>query len=140
MKQIAELLIVVISLLPERVIACIQGDPCGPKSSSEYGEPMKLSPGELRKRLIHCELPRLPGDIDAQGTVVVQLLVTTQGTVGCIKIMRGDTLLNEAAIVAVRKWTFRPLIVKGKAVPMLGLVAVYVSWDADKMRKECKKD
>ena len=142
MKQIAVLLIGVISLLPERLIACTRDDPCDPTSSSQYGEPVKLSPGQLRKRLIHCELPRLSGALDAQATVLVQLLVTPKGTVGCAKMIRGSDLIevNNAAMIAVKKWIFRPLKVTGKAVPVRGFVSVFVSWDVDKMRKDCKKD
>ena len=96
-----------------------------------------MSTPDLRRRLIHCELPRVPGDINAQGTVLVQILVMSDGTVGCIRIITGHPLLREAAMVALRKWTFRPLIVKGNGVPMLGLVPVLVSRDTDKMTRHC---
>ena len=139
MKPIAVLVLSLVSFLPEGVMACKEDDPCEPTSSSQYGNPVKLSPKELRKRLIHCEQPRLPGTLDAQGTVLVQLLVTPKGRVGCAKIIHGHTLLKEAVIVAVKEWTFRPLMVKGKPVPVLGVVGVFVSWDFEKMRKHCRR-
>ena len=140
MKQIAVLLVTVVSLLPEVATACTVDDPCDPTSSSRYGEPVKLSPGNLRGRLIHCELPTLPSTLDAQGTVVLRVLVSPKGNVECTKVIYGLDLLNKAAIVAVKKWRFRPIIVKGKSVAMLGVVAVLVSWDADRMRKHCKTE
>jgi hypothetical protein len=59
--------------------------------------------------------------------------------VGCAKIIYGHDLLNEAAMTAVKKWTFRPLLIKGKAVPVVGIVGVFVSWNTEKMREYCKK-
>jgi hypothetical protein len=56
-------------------------------------------------------------------------------------MIRGSDLIevNNAAMIAVKKWIFRPLKVTGKAVPVQGFVIVFVSWDVGEMRKYCRK-
>jgi hypothetical protein len=76
----------------------------------EKGKPVRIKASELKKRIIHCDIPILPGDIDAKGTVIVQVLITPEGKVDCAKAIHGHPIINSAAIEAVKKWTFKPIL------------------------------
>jgi protein TonB len=53
-----------------------------------------------------------------QGTVVVQFLVTAQGTVGEVRVVSGDSRLSGAVVEAVKRWRFQPGTFQGRPVPM----------------------
>ena len=54
--------------------------------------------------------PRRARQRGYQGTVILEVLVTTKGTAGRIKVFQssGHRLLDEAAILSVKKWRFEP--------------------------------
>jgi protein TonB len=59
------------------------------------------------------------------GTVIVQTLVLTNGTVGDTRVVKSDSaLLDDAAMAAVRQWKFKPALAKGKAVAVWVMVPV----------------
>ena len=54
-----------------------------------------------------------------EGTVVLSILINEAGKVGDVKVLRpagGSVGLNEAAVAAAKKWTFRPAVKAGKKV------------------------
>ena len=51
-----------------------------------------------------------------EGTVVVQALVGRDGLVKDTRIVKSIPLLNDAAIAAVKQWTFKPATAKGEPV------------------------
>jgi protein TonB len=61
-----------------------------------------------------------------QGTVVLKLVISEQGAVTDISIHKssGFSSLDTAAIEAVRKWRWSPLLRDGRAVPITGLVQI----------------
>jgi TonB family protein len=59
-----------------------------------------------------------------QGVVILELLVDAQGTVRDLKVMRSVPMLDEAAMEAVRQWTFTPTLLNGNPVPVLLTVTV----------------
>ena len=62
---------------------------------------------------------------NAQGNVILQIVVQADGSVGEVTVVRGLGYgLDENAIEAVRKWTFEPPIANGAPVPFRVTVAV----------------
>ena len=61
-----------------------------------------------------------------QGDVYIEAVVTVDGTVEDPKLIRGlpDDELNQRALEAVTKWTFRPGIKDGQPVPVIALFTV----------------
>jgi protein TonB len=53
-----------------------------------------------------------------EATVVLRVLVTETGQVSDVKVLRpaSEPAFNEAALAAVRRWTFSPCMKKGQAV------------------------
>jgi len=70
-------------------------------------------------RLIHRVEPEYPLEArekHIQGSVVLDVQVQGEGTVGNIDVVQGDPLLSEAAIQAVRQWKYQPYLVDGRPV------------------------
>jgi TonB family protein len=83
----------------------------------EIREPLKLKdvrpvyPSEAKRARI-------------QGVVILECLITPQGKVGELKVLRGIPLLDEAAVDAVRQWEYTPTLLNGEAVPVIMTVTV----------------
>ena len=59
-----------------------------------------------------------------EGVVILECLISPQGRVKDINVLRGVPLLEEAAIDAVRQWVYTPTLVDGVPVPVLMTVTV----------------
>jgi protein TonB len=61
-----------------------------------------------------------------QGDVYIEAVVMTDGTVADPKLIRGlpDEELNQRALDAILKWTFKPGMKDGEAVPVIALFTV----------------
>jgi TonB family protein len=90
----------------------------------------KLNSSELKERVISCAEPHLPGDVDATGAVVFQLLVDEDGQVKSAQSISGHPILRAAALHAVTKWKFKPLLINGRAQPFSGVLPINVGWNA----------
>ena len=63
--------------------------------------------------------PVYPGwarDAQIQGKVVLHVLVGKDGRVKNVKVIRGVTGLDEAAVTAIKKWVFKPALSNNKPV------------------------
>lgn len=102
---------------------------------------VRLSSDELRKRAIECSVPLFPATgthVRAKGTVMVEILIDTDGVVRSAKVVSGHPLLRASAVQAARKWGFRPVKSKRRLVRAIGLLPIIFSWDSDEMRKQCE--
>ncbi len=59
-----------------------------------------------------------------EGVVVLECLISPQGRVAEVKVLRGVPLLEEAAVDAVRQWIYTPTLMDGVPVPVLMTVTV----------------
>ena len=59
-----------------------------------------------------------------QGIVILECLITPEGTVAAVRVLRGIPQLDQAAIDAVRQWVYAPTLVDGKPVPIIMTVTV----------------
>ncbi|MBI4364306.1 MAG: TonB family protein [Candidatus Latescibacteria bacterium] len=60
--------------------------------------------------------PEFAREAQIQGKVVLHVLVGKDGRVKNVKVMRGVTGLNEAAVDAIKKWVFKPALSNNKPV------------------------
>ena len=82
----------------------------------QFSEPVHLSEGAARAMLIHSVDPVYPPEAAAQklqGPVVLQAMISRDGSVEDLKIVRGYFVLGRAAIAAVKQWRFQPYSVNG---------------------------
>jgi protein TonB len=62
-----------------------------------------------------------------EGTVILQATIDEQGSVREVQVLRGEPLLNDAALQAVAKWKFTPTLLNGTTVPLVMTVTVTFS-------------
>lgn len=84
---------------------------------------------DLVATVLSAEAPRYPIDSRRrreQGVVLLALLVGTDGRVKTISVSNssGARRLDDAALAAVRKWRWSPMLVGGVAVEVRGLVEI----------------
>jgi protein TonB len=69
--------------------------------------------------LVHKVLPPYPPlarSARIRGTVVLQAMISKQGTIENLRLLSGHPMLAPAAIEAVRQWRYRPYILNGDPV------------------------
>jgi protein TonB len=69
--------------------------------------------------LIQKTIPTYPPIAKAarvQGTVVLQALISKQGTIENLKVVSGPAMLQQAAEDAVRQWRYRPYLLNNEPV------------------------
>ncbi len=72
-------------------------------------------------RLLHRVEPEYPPQARArriQGAVKLDVQIGGEGAVHNIEVVSGDPVLAEAAVQAVRQWTYRPYVVDGRPAEM----------------------
>ena len=62
--------------------------------------------------------PAAHGLLGLEGPVLLQAVITENGTVQDLKVVRGQPILARAAVDAVRQWRYRPYRLNGKPVRM----------------------
>jgi TonB family protein len=71
--------------------------------------------------------PKYARQARISGFVVLEIVITETGEVEPVRILRGvHPSVDDAALDAVRKWTFRPATVNGVAVPVIFAVTVNI--------------
>jgi len=68
--------------------------------------------------------PPLAVQSRVQGVVILECQIDARGRVDSVKVLRGNVLLNDAAVEAVRQWVYTPTLVRGVPVPILMTVTV----------------
>jgi periplasmic protein TonB len=81
-------------------------------------------------RLVHRvdpEYPLIAQSAQIQGIVILEATVDRSGTVTDTKVLRSHSVLDEAAVDAVRQWRYEPLRLNGQATPFVLTVTVSFS-------------
>jgi protein TonB len=68
--------------------------------------------------------PKLAGLTHMQGEVVMQAIISKDGTVENLHVIQGHRLLRGAAKNSARTWRYRPYLVNGKPVEVATIVSV----------------
>ncbi len=79
------------------------------------------------KKLRHVD-PKFPDG--ARGSVILEVTISTRGTVEEVRILRGDPRLDGPAEEAVRQWVYAPALVDG--IPVSVIVTVPLSARPDR--------
>jgi len=77
-----------------------------------------IKPPKLVKEVlpVYPEIARLA---EVQGVVILGVKTDEEGKVKDVIVLRSIPLLDQAAIDAVRQWVYEPLVIDGKAVPVV---------------------
>jgi protein TonB len=108
------------SILPKSV-------PAPPSESASTPSRIKVSRGVEAARLIRMVKPNYPQialQARIEGTVVLEAIVGTDGSVESLRYISGPPLLVQAAIEAVRQWRYQPTLLNGKPVSVETTITV----------------
>lgn len=100
------------------------------KKSDESGTPKRIRVGSnvMQAKLVHKVAPAYPAEAKAkgiQGTVILNVLISKEGTVNKIEAQEfPDQSLMESAVEAVRQWRYATTLLNGDAVEVITQVTV----------------
>ena len=87
--------------------------------------PVRPRPGPIRKVYdVRPVWPEAAQRANVRGTVLVEFTIAPDGSVMDARIVRGNSLLNEAALDCVRQWRYEPVVLNGQPIPMISGAAV----------------
>jgi TonB family protein len=86
-------------------------------SAQEPAGVVELAEGGVVQR-VEPEYPEKARQQRIQGAVVLEVRIGRDGAVQGVKLVRGQAVLADSAIAAVKQWRFKPRVVKGAAVEM----------------------
>lgn len=95
--------------------------------SNSSGRRVNVSSGVMAGNLIESPMPRYPklaSFTHMQGNVVMQAIISRDGTVESVHVLKGHHLLRSAATDAVRTWRYRPYLINGKPVEVATIISV----------------
>ena len=108
--------------------------PPAPAPTQAQAQPATSTPSQIRiggdvqaAKLTHevqPAYPRLAKDAHVMGTVKLSATIASNGTVKDLHVVSGNPLLVQAAVNAVKQWTYQPTILNGKPVEVLTEVDV----------------
>jgi len=76
---------------------------------------------------VHDVAPRYPvvaQQSRVQGFVILEAVISEDGAVQSLRVLRSQSLLDAAAVEAVRQWRFTPTLLNGQPVPVVMTVTV----------------
>jgi periplasmic protein TonB len=85
-----------------------------------------ISEGNLIRK-VQPTYPALARSARIQGTVVLQAIISKQGTIENLTVLTGHPMLAPAAIDAVRQWRYRPYILNNEPVEVETQITVNFS-------------
>lgn len=80
---------------------------------------VSVSSGVAQGMLVHRVAPQYPAQAKQarlQGTVVLQAVIGKDGSVTSVRALKGNPVLTQAAIDAVKQWRYRPYALNGEPV------------------------
>ena len=88
---------------------------------------VRVSQGVSQGLLIHQVKPTYPPlarQARIQGAVVLQAVITKDGTIQGLKVVSGHPMLTPSAIDAVKQWRYKPYFLNGEPVEVETAITV----------------
>jgi protein TonB len=98
-----------------------QPDPAAPPPPIRVGG--QIAPPKLTRK-VEPEYPPLAVAANVEGTVILEATVNKRGHVAGVEVLRSHPLLATAAIDAVTRWQYEPLMLNGSPQPFVLTVTV----------------
>ena len=99
----------------------------------------KLSPQQVKSMLLGTEPiqpPTLGNRVHIESTVVLAIAVDAGGKVTCLQNIAGHPLIIQSAIDSVRRWRFRPYVLRGHTKPFCGRISIEIKVDEQAVKYE----
>jgi TonB family protein len=110
---------------PDAATAAMRPDKSGSVSQSD--RLLNVSSGVMAANLLAAPMPAYPKLASLtrmQGNVIMQAIISKDGTVESVHVLKGHRLLRSAATTAVRAWRYQPYLVNGRPVEVATIVSV----------------
>ena len=95
---------------------------------TETSEPMRITADVVQPVLIHkeaAEYPEIARKARIQGVVILEAIITKNGSVENVKVLRGvHPILDQAAVNSVKQWRYKPATLNGNPVKVYSTVTV----------------
>lgn len=97
-----------------------------PPAPPEPQKPLRVSESQAPKQLARVNpiYPPIAQSARVEGIVILEATIDVSGNVVNVTVLRGQPLLNEAAVAAVRQWKYQPHRLNGQPVPVIMTVTV----------------
>lgn len=84
------------------------------------------------KKIVHVApvYPAIARTAGVQGTVMLEAVINERGRVDNVRVLRSVTLLDNAAVEAVRAWRYTPTLLNGVPVPVL--LSITINFQIDR--------
>ncbi|HET7440517.1 MAG TPA: TonB family protein [Terriglobales bacterium] len=94
--------------------------------TTDAAERVRLSPNATLalSRPVNPSYPLLARQMKVQGSVLLQALISREGTIQDLQILNGPTILATAAREAVKQWRFKPYLQDGQPVETQAKITV----------------
>ncbi len=95
-------------------------------------EPLRVGGSIKPPRKVRDVRPNYPADALAarvQGVVILQATIDQSGNVVSARVLRGQPMLDQAAVDAATQWQFEPTFFNGVPVPLIMTVTVNFTMD-----------
>jgi protein TonB len=96
--------------------------PPPPPKAVVPAEPVRVGGSVKEPRVVKMVAPVFPplaSRAHVAGIVVLEAIVTTEGTVDRIRVVSGHPLLVQAAIDCVKRWQYEPTLLNGVPTPVI---------------------
>jgi protein TonB len=70
----------------------------------------------LKTHTVDPKYPREARDKGIEGDVILQATIDTKGNIASLKAVKGDSILADVAIEAVKQWKYKPYLLNGEPV------------------------
>jgi len=78
----------------------------------------------VRVKNVNPVYPSIAQSARVQGVVIIEATIGPDGRVQDTKVLRSIPLLDQAAVDAVKQWTYTPTLLNGVPVPVIMTVTV----------------
>jgi TonB family protein len=101
-------------------------------SNADLAGAVRVAPPVMEANLIASRVPVYPETAKikrVEGSVMMQAIISKDGTVKRVHVIEGDSRLRSAATEAVYKWRYRPYLLSGQPVDVATTITVDFSLD-----------
>jgi TonB family protein len=102
-------------------------------SNADLAGALRVSPAVMESRLVDSRVPAYPDSAKlagVEGSVIMQAIISRNGTVKRVHVLQGDSRLRGPATDAVYKWRYRPYLLDGQPVDVA--TTITVDFDLDR--------
>ena len=110
-----------------------QDEAAAPRTSTTRElPPIRIAGNVTQAKLLHrvdAVYPPIAKAANVQGTVVLRAIIAKDGTVKQLELISGPPMLTDAAMDAVRQWTYQPTRLYGEPVEVETTVSITFTLD-----------